>query len=238
MEREKDQAKPVSLDKVDAIVAYLKSEAHPEDVPEMARFGINPRNTLGVSITTLQAVAKQTGKNHPLAQELWATDLREARILAALIDDPSLVSAEQMEQWVAGFDSWDVCDGVCLHLFKRTAYAYPKAFEWSSREEEFVKRAGFVLMACLAVWDKKAPDEKIEAFLPVLLREAADERNYVKKAVNWALRQIGKRNRRLNAKSIEAARQIARLDSRAARWIAADALRELTSEKYQSRLKA
>jgi 3-methyladenine DNA glycosylase AlkD len=230
-------SEPASFDNAEEIISYLKSRANPDSVAEMARYGINPRNTLGVSMPTLQSIAKQTGKKHQLAGELWATDIHEARILAAFVDDANLVTAEQMEQWVVDFDSWDICDGVCLHLFKRTAYAYQKAFEWSSREKEFVKRAGFVLIACLAVWDKKAPDETMEAFLPVLLREAADERNYVKKAINWALRQIGKRNRRLNAKAIETAKQIARLDSRAARWVAADALRELSNPKIQSRLK-
>ena len=142
-----------------------------------------------------------------------------------------------MESWVVDFDSWDVCDQVCSHLFDRCAYAYQKAFEWSARPEEFVKRAGFVLMACLAVHDKIAPDEKMQAFLPVILREATDPRNYVKKAVNWALRQVGKRNRSLNTRAIQCAEQIAALQSPSARWIAADALRELTSQKVQQRLR-
>lgn len=218
------------------IVSHLRTLASPANVAGMARFGINPENTLGISLPTLQAIAGQTGRNHELAQQLWDTQIHEARILAAFIDDPRLVTPEQMEAWVEDFDSWDVCDQVCSHLFDRSAYAYQKAFEWSTRPEEYVKRAGFVLMACLAVHDKKAPDEKMLTFLPVILREATDPRNYVKKAVNWALRQIGKRNPGLNAAAIHFAEQIATLQSSAARWIAADALRELTSEKVQRRL--
>ena len=147
----------------------------------------------------LRRLAKEIGREHDLAGELWRTGIHDARILATLIDDPAQVTVRQMEQWAADFNSWAVCDAACCCLFDKTPHAWGKAVEWTEREEEYVKRAGFVLMAALAVHDKKAPDEQFEAFLPLIARHATDERNFVKKAVNWALRQIGKRNRRLNA---------------------------------------
>jgi 3-methyladenine DNA glycosylase AlkD len=208
----------------------------PENRAGMARFGINPENAYGISIPALRKIARETGKDHELALELWDSGIHEARILASFIDDAKQVNEAQMERWAADFDSWDVCDQCCGGLFDKTDYAYQKAFEWSEREKTFVKRAAFSLMASLAVHDKKAQDEKFAAFLPVIARESGDDRNYVKKAVNWSLRQIGKRNRRLNGLAIETARQIAEIDSKAARWIAADALRELTSDKVQEKL--
>lgn len=218
------------------ILERLTSQANPENVAGMARFGINPQGTLGVSIPTLRQMAKETGKDHHLAQALWDSGLHEARILASMVDDPSLVSEEQMENWVKDFDSWDICDQVCSNLFDRTSYAYQKASEWSTREEIFVKRAGFTLMASLAMHDKKAQDEKFEQFFPTIARASTDERNFVRKAVNWALRGIGKRNRYLNGRAIQTAQEIQKIDSKTARWVAADALRELTSEKIQHRL--
>ena len=202
----------------------------------MARFGINPENTFGVSIPVLRKLAKEIGRSHELAQQLWNSGFHEARILASMVDSPDEVTEEQMESWVKDFDSWDVCDQCCMNLFGKCRFAYQKAFEWSSREEEFVKRAGFVLMARLAVWDKKAEDSQFVAFLPVIQREAGDCRNFVKKAVNWALRQIGKRNPALNKRAVAVAEEIQKLDSRIARWVASDALRELTSEAVQKRL--
>lgn len=217
------------------ILEQLKSQANPANVEGMARYGINPDNTLGVSMPVLRAIARQIRKNHPLALGLWDSGIHEARILAALIADPKQVDEELIERWVHDFDSWDVCDQVCSNLFDKTPFAYHKAVEWAGRQPEYVKRAGFVLMAALAVHDKKAPDQAFEAFFPIILREAVDERNFVKKAVNWALRGIGKRNRALNIQAIDFAQQIAQLDSRVARWIASDALRELTSSKIQAK---
>ena len=230
--------KPTDLLTSNQIISYLKGMANPQNVAGMARYGISPHNTLGVSIPVLRDIAKGRGKDHRLAQELWESGIHEARILAAFVDDPKRVTAEQLEKWAADFDSWDVCDQVCSSLFDRTPYAAQKAVEWSGHEEEFVKRAGFVLMACLAVHDKKASNALFESFLPYIQKGATDERNFVKKAVNWALRQIGKRNRSLNTLAVQTASEISRLDSRAAHWIAADALRELTSDKTQSKLKA
>jgi 3-methyladenine DNA glycosylase AlkD len=219
------------------ILQRLRNMANPANVAGMARYGINPENTLGISIPALRSIAKEIGKDHALAQELWASGIHEARILAAFIDDPKQVTEIQMENWVVDFDSWDVCDQVCGSLFDRTPFAYQKALEWSSRQEEFVKRAGFALMAWLAVHDKKAGNEQFENFFPAIIHQSTDARNYVRKAVNWALRNIGKRNRSLNQRSIEIAQEIARIDSKSAHWIASDALKELTSLAIQNRLK-
>jgi len=221
----------------DEILDRLRSLADPEAKAGMARFGIETGTALGISIPKLRALARDIGRDHGLAEELWASGVHEARVLAALVDDPNLVSEEQMERWVVQIDSWDVCDGACSTLFDRTPFAYDKAAEWSARDEEFVKRAGFVLMAALAVHDKVAPDERFLEMLPLIERESHDERNFVKKAVNWALRGIGKRDRSLNAAAIAAGERIRAQDSRAARWIAADALRELRSDSVRSRLK-
>lgn len=212
------------------VIARLQSQANPANVAGMARFGISPRNTLGISIPILRRLAKEMGKDHILAQELWASGIHEARILAAFIDEPRSVSEGQMEDWVNAFDSWDVCDQVCSNLFDRTAFAYQKAEEWARREEEFVKRAGFALMAALAWHDKKASDDQFIQFFPLIKQASTDERNFVKKAVNWALRQIGKRNSGLRAEAVKCAREVRSIDSKAARWIANDALRELMGQ--------
>ena len=219
------------------ILERLKSLANPANVAGMAHYGINPENTLGISIPTLRAMAREIGRDHRLAGELWTSGIHEARLLAGFIDDPKQVNEAQMEAWARDFDSWDVCDQVCMNLFDRTPFADRKAVEWSGREEQFVKRAAFALMASLAVHDKKAGDERFEAFIPLIVRESVDERNYVRKAVNWALRQIGKRNQRLNHRAVEVAQQIALLDSKSARWIATDALKELTSDKVLGKLR-
>jgi len=181
-------------------------------------------------------MAKRIGKDHAVAAGLWSTEIHEARLLAGFIDDPEKVTEKQMESWAADFDSWDIVDQVCSSLFDKTPFAYAKAVEWSSREEEFVKRAGFVLMAALSVHDREAPDKAFTKFLPTIKREATDERNFVKKAVNWALRQIGKRDLVLNAAAVKIAKEIQKIDSKSARWIASDALRELESDKVRKRL--
>ena len=185
----------------------------------MARFGINPKNTYGVSIPVLRKMAKELGRDHSLALKLWESGIHEARILAALIDLPEKATGSQMDRWADDFDSWDVCDACCSNLFDKTKVAYQKASEWSSRREEFVKRAGFALMAALAVHDKKATDSKFLAFLPAIKREATDDRNFVRKAVNWALRQIGKRNLKLNRAAVRTAKEIQEIDSRSANCV-------------------
>jgi 3-methyladenine DNA glycosylase AlkD len=219
------------------IIRKLKSKRNPRNIAGMARFGINPKNTLGISIPVLRALANSIGTDHALALRLWASGIHEARILAAFIDDPAQVTNAQMDRWVSQFDSWDVCDQCCGSLFNRTPMAYRKAVELSRRKREFEKRAGFALMAFLAVHDKAAKETAFEKFLPHIVHGSRDERNFVKKAVNWALRQIGKRNRYLNRAAIKTANEIAELDSRSAHWIAADALRELTSTVTQRRLR-
>jgi 3-methyladenine DNA glycosylase AlkD len=218
------------------VLQRLNDLADPEGRAGMARFGIATDRALGIRIPMLRRLAKEVGPDHRLAQELWDTRIHEARILASMIDDPAGVTEGQMEAWVGDFDSWDVCDQVCGNLFDKTPYAHEKAVSWSGREEEFVKRAGFALMATLAVHDKGAPDAAFLVFLPLIEREAHDGRNYVKKAVNWALRQIGKRNRALNMEAIAAAKRIHAADSRSGRWVASDALRELRSDPVQARL--
>jgi 3-methyladenine DNA glycosylase AlkD len=218
------------------VLAQLQSLADPAHLAEMKRVGISLHHSLGIDIYTLRKLAKSLYPDHGLALGLWASSIHEARLLASMVDDPARVTEAQLEDWAAGFDSWDVCDQVCDNLFQHTAFAYPKAFEWSGRSEEFVKRAGFVLMACLAFHDRTAPDEKLARFFPVIVQASDDERNYVKKAVNWALRNLGKRSPALNAQAVAAAQEIRGRGTPPARWIAADALRELTSEKVRSRL--
>ncbi len=214
----------------------LKGMSDPANVKGMARFGINSKNTLGVPVPAVRKLAKEIGRDHRLAAKLWSSGVHEARLLAGFIGDPAMVTESQMEKWALDFDSWDICDQVCSNLFDKTPFAVDKLREWSRREEEFVKRASFVLMASLAVHDKKADDKLFESFLPVIKSESRDERNFVKKAVNWALRQIGKRNLRLNKSAIRTAKEIQKLDSKSAKWIAADALRELQGPAVAKKL--
>ena len=236
------RARPIILDQrapsitLEHLMDEIKRKGTPSAVAGMSRFGIQTGAALGVPIPQLRNLAKEAGTNHDLAQELWKTGIHEARILASMIDDPTKVSDEQMEKWAADCDSWDIVDGSCGNLFDKTKFAVSKAHEWSKRREEYVKRAGFVLMAELAVHDKKASDKIFLDFLPVIIREASDERNFVKKAVNWALRQIGKRNTFLNASAIKTCTEISKSDSRSAKWVAAGALRELTSAPVRKRL--
>jgi 3-methyladenine DNA glycosylase AlkD len=218
------------------VINRLKSLSQNKSIEQMARFGITPKKAYGIRIPDLRTFAMEIGKDHQMAVHLWKSDIRETRILACMIEDPSMVTEEQMEQWVMDFDYWELCDQCCMNLFEKMPIAYLKAVEWSFRDEEFVKRAGFALMARLAVSDKKAEDAKFEEFFPHIIRESVDERNYVKKAVNWALRQIGKRNIGLNKKALEVSNKIHKIDSKSAKWIASDALRELESETVQKRL--
>jgi len=203
----------------------------------MARFGIIAKNVYGVSKPKMDGLARKIGRDRSLALQLWDSGVHDARILAGMIDDASQVTAAQMDKWVRHFDNWDVCDGTCCHLFVFSEHAWQKAIEWSGRNEEFIKRAGFALMAYLAYRDKTARDAKFVSLLSIIEKNSADDRNFVRKAVNWALRNIGKRNLRLNRAAIRAAERLRRQNSRAARWIAADALRELKSDAVQSRLR-
>lgn len=224
--------------KANELVSHLRKIGSERNLAGMAKFGINVENAFGVEVPELRKLARKIGPHHQLALDLWKTGVHEARLLAAYIDDPKMVTERQMDLWVRDFDSWDVCDQVCSNLFDKTGFAHAKAVEWSGRREEYVKRAGFALMATLAVHDKQSGKGAFEKFFPIIAREAHDDRNYVKKAVNWALRQIGKRSLTLNREAIGAARDISRQESASAKWIASDALRELESEKVQARLRA
>jgi 3-methyladenine DNA glycosylase AlkD len=220
------------------VLNVLESLGDPRNVEGMARFGIKPAVALGVAKPALRRLAKDLGQDHHLARQLWASGIHEARVLASMVDDPLKVTGAQMEAWANDFDNWDICDQCCMNLFWRTAFAYEKAEEWSANGKEFVKRAGFVLMASLAVHDKKTSDSKFERFLSGIEREAVDDRNFVRKAVNWALRQIGKRNAGLRQKAMEVALELRQEQSRSARWIGSDALRELSSEAVRRRVNA
>lgn len=222
--------------RAEEVLALLGETADPSRLAGMARFGIRTDRALGVTVTELRRIARGLGTDHALAKDLWASGIHEARILASIVDDPSLVTPAQMERWVRGFDSWDLCDQVCLNLFERTPYALDRALAWTARQAEFEKRAGFALMAVAAVHRTDAPDATFRPFLARIGEAADDERTYVKKAVSWALRQIGKRNPRLHRDAIATARRLERSGSRAARWVARDALRELESDAVLARL--
>jgi len=222
------------------IIEELRQLSDPAKIMDLDRYAIKTPKAFGIRAPELKAFAREVKKlvddRHATALELWNTGIYDARAVAFLIDDPKRVTPEQMEAWAADFDNWATVDGACSYLFCRTQYAYEKAFEWAKREPEFEKRAGFSLMAYLAVHDKKARDEDLAAFLPIIERHADDDRNFVRKAVNWALRQIGKRNLTLNKLAIETAERIGSQNTRSARWIASDALRELKSEAVRERL--
>ena len=222
---------------VEEVLSQLESKSKPDKLQGMARYGINIQNRLGVSIPELRKIAKTIGKDHGLAPRLWRTGIADARILAAMIEDPEMLDENQMEDWAKDIDSWDVGDQVCMNLFEKSPLAWKKVDDWSRREEEFVKRTAFGLLACLAWHDKNAEDKKFIKLFPVFARGALDERNSVKKAVSWALRNIGKRNSNLNRTALNEANRIRTLDSKSARWIARDVIRELKSEAVQKRLK-
>ncbi len=222
---------------VKQVVDRLRSMGDPKAAEGMTRFGIQSSNSFGVSVPKLRTLAREIGRDHPLARQLWETGLHDARLLATMVDDPRQVTDDQMDKWVRDFDSWDVVDGSCGNLFDKTPFAVAKAKEWCKREEEFVKRAGFVLMAELAVHDKQAKDKVFLDFLPLIIGGASDERNFVKKAVNWALRQIGKRNMKLNKAAVSTALGIQKIESGAAKWVSSDALRELKSPEVLKKLR-
>ncbi|MFN0278268.1 MAG: DNA alkylation repair protein [Pyrinomonadaceae bacterium] len=225
---------------VEEIINELLALSDPSKIADLERYAIKTPKAFGIRAPELKAFAREIKKlvpdRHKAALDLWSTGIYDARAVAFLIDDKNRVTREQMDEWAADFDNWATVDGACGYLFCRTPFAYEKAFEWSERTPEFEKRAGFSLMAYLAVHDKKASDEQLAAFLPVIEQHADDDRNFVKKAVNWALRQLGKRNLHLNELAIEAGKRIKSQNTSSARWIAADALRELTSETTKERL--
>ena len=225
------------MQKAAEIVRRLRAMSNPAAVAGMARFGINPQGTLGVPIPRLRALARELGRDHRLARELWSTRIHEARILASMVADPDRTSVDLMNRWAAGFDSWDVCDQVVMNLFRWTPHAYARASSWSRDKRPFVKRAAFALMAALASGDRTAAEGRFVHFLGIIRREAADERDIVKKAINWALRGIGKRTLALHARSLKLARELSRSPYPAARWVGRDAVRELSSAATLARVK-
>ena len=226
----------VHLDKAAEIVARLESLASSANAAGMARFGIRGARVLGVPVKTLRAIAREVGRSHMLAEELWDSGIHEARILASIVAEPRRVDLRQMERWAFDLDSWDLCDQCCTNLWVRTPFARNQALVWSEWGEEFIKRAGFVLMAQVAGKDKQAPDTLFHTYLTRIEQQAHDPRNFVKKAVNWALREIGQRNIALNEAAIAVAQRLQASESPVARWVGSDALRELTSEKIARRV--
>lgn len=220
------------------VICEFEKHADTDAVRGMSRFGIHAKKIYGLSIPMLRKMARSIGKDHELALMLWDQESREGRILASMIEEVNRVAGEQLERWVKSFDSWEVCDQCCMNLIEKSVFAWRKALEWSSSPEEFIKRAGFVLMARLAVSNRSAPDKCFEECFPYIIRESTDNRTYVKKAVNWALRQIGKRDVSLNGQAIQIALDLKSSDAKSARWIGSDALRELQSEMVQKRLGA
>ncbi len=222
---------------LDEVLDKLNEKAKSDQLEGMARFGIVGDQRMGVSVPDMRRIAKDIGKNHQLALKLWDTGIPEAMIVAGMVAEPDKLTEEQMEDWVVDINSWDICDQVCMNLFEKSPYVEQKIFEWSAREEEFVKRTAYALIACLAWHDKDASDQAFTKYFPVIKNGSTDDRNFVKKAVNWALRNIGKRNIELNQAAIQVAREIQAVDSKSARWIASNAIRELESDKVQERLR-
>ena len=213
---------------VDEIIDLLKEKSNQANLAGMQRYGIDTSKALGIPIPELRKMARVIKKDHALALILWDAGWHETRILASMVDDPLLVTSKQINDWVNDFNSWDICDQVCGNLFDQTPFAIEKALAFSSDNQEFIKRAGFALMAGYAIHNKTADDKTFINFLQIIEREAWDNRNFVKKAVNWALRQIGKRNHILKIAAIETASRILQQESKSAKWIALDALKELT----------
>ncbi len=219
------------------VLKKLKARGSRRNVEGMARFGITGKGRLGVSMPDIRRIAKEAGRDHGLALSLWDSGISDARIVASLVADPEELSEREMDRWVQDFDSWDVCDQVCMNLFMETRFARRKIREWARRDEEFVRRAAFALLSCLAWYAEDTPDSVFARYLPLIKRYARDERNFVRKAVNWALRNIGKRNMALNKAAIRTSKELTRMESPSARWIGADALRELTGEQVHKRLR-
>lgn len=225
-----------TADRVREVLTWLERRGTKRNREGMARYGIHATKVFGVSMATMQSLAKRLGRDHELAAALWETGWYEARMLTSFVDEPERVTAAQMDRWARDFDNWAICDTLCFHLFDRTPHAWRKVEQWSQRRDEFVKRAGFALMACLALHDKRAADEPFVRYLPLIERGADDERNFVKKAVSWALRAVGRRNRALNTVAVETARRLAESPEAAPRWVGKDALRELTRPDVQRRV--
>ena len=222
---------------VEEVLFAIKKASTPEGIKKKAYFGITEVGNFGLTAPQIKAIARDIGKDHSLALELWETSVHEARHIAVLIADKKMVTEKLMNKWVKDFNSWDIVDDCCGKLFCKTPFSYEKAVEWSGRKNEFEKRAGFALMATLAVHDKNAKDIEFEKFFPFLFRESHDERNFVRKAINWAIRQIGKRNQRLCKKAIKLSEDLLKKEDKSSRWIASDALRELRKYLNEGKIK-
>ena len=216
-------------DQVQSAVTWLKRHSTKATRDGMARYGLPSDHALGVSMANMKVLGKRLGKSHELAAALWDTGIYEARMVTSFVDDPALVTSAQMDRWCRDFDNWGICDTVCFHLFDKTPHAWRKVAKWHDRREEFVKRAAFALLASLALHDKTADTSRFLDSLPLIERAAADERNFVKKGVSWALRAVGRRSPELNAAAVSLARRLAFSADAAPRWVGKDALRELTS---------
>jgi 3-methyladenine DNA glycosylase AlkD len=225
-----------ATDLLESVTQKLIGLGDPNQIEGMARYGMSTHKRLGIKIPVLRSLAKEIGVNHELAIRLWDTGIAEARILASMVADPNELTEALMDSWAADFNSWDVCDQVCMNLFDKSPLAWKKVAEWSKREEEYVKRAAFALIACLAWHDKRASDEQFIQLLPIIKAGSTDERDYVKKGVSWALRHIGKRNLHLNRIALDMASEIEDMESKSSRWIASDVTRDLTRDKIQQRL--
>lgn len=233
------KARKASLeDEVQSALKWLKSHSTRATLDGMARYAIPSDKAFGVAMRDMKVLGKKLGRNHELAAALWDTGVYEARMVCSFVDDPALVTPAQMDRWCRDFDNWAICDTICFHLFDRTPHAWAKATQWSRKRNEFEKRTAFALLWSLSVHDKRATDEQFVQGLALIERAAGDERHFVKKAVNMALRAIGKRNRTLNAAAVAVARRLADSQEAAARWVGRDALRELTSPAVTRRLKA
>jgi len=232
----KKDARPPGIETA-AILKELRSLGSERNRAGQSRFGISTTRAYGVSIANLRPIARRLKRDHHLAAALWESGVHEARILAAFVDEPEKVMPDQMDAWVAEFDSWDLCDQVCGSLFDRTPFAEAKIMQWAKDEREFVRRAAFALLAMYAVHAKKVPEERFLKFLPLIERHASDPRNFVKKAVNWALRQIGKRSPALHAPALALAEKLAASSEGNARWIGKDAAKELSDPKQIQRIK-
>lgn len=220
------------------ILKELESMADSKNIKGMARYGIIYNKAYGISIYKLRDIAKTIGKNHELALKLWETGIREARLLAVFLADPKKITPEQMDSWAESFECWDDCDQAATSLFDQTPLAWSKVREWAERDEELVKRAAFSMIAGLAVHDKQASDNDFIKLFPVIKKASTDDRNYVKKAVNWALRAIGKRSKQLNKRAVKLSQDVLKIDSKSAKWIARKALRELESDRIRKRLQS
>jgi 3-methyladenine DNA glycosylase AlkD len=227
---------PRNADRVREALTWLERRGTKKNRDGMARYAIVAPKAFGVSVADIRQLARKMGRDHELAAALWETGWYEARMLTAFVEDPDRVTPAQMDRWAGDFDNWAICDTLCFHLFDRTPHAWRKIEQWSTKRDEFVKRAAFALLASVALHDKKEADKPFLRSLKLIERGATDERNFVKKGVSWALRSVGRRSTALNAPSVALAKRLVESSESAPRWIGRDALRELTSPAVQRRL--